>query len=195
MVLIVDEKLRMGESRRAALNNAMEKFQDAQYFLWVEPEKDGLITADSLNVMLAGLRENQTDIVVPRRKSKESMPKLQAWMESRANKRASSLQGSELEETMDLWFGPKMFNRKGAAYFANYRGSLDKWDAVIKPVIKAHGQGARISSAEVDYSYDPSQSESERDDRQMKQKRLVQYSQILAELGDEFWKNKIKEKE
>jgi hypothetical protein len=126
-----------------------------------------------------------------------SMPKLQAWIEKRANERASHIMEESQEnldklssEAFDLWFGPKIFNLEGAKFFAEYKGKLDKWDSIIKPVVLAAQAGKKISSVEVDYTYDPSQSESEKDDRNMKEKRLIQYRQILKELGDKFWEKK-----
>jgi hypothetical protein len=187
----VDPSLGMGESRREALKKALELAGPQDNFLWVEPEKSELITKESLSAMIEGLRAGQTDIVVPRRKSMASMPKFQAWIEKRANKRAGELMNEDedapTEESLDLWFGPKMFNREGANFFANYKGKLDKWDSIIKPVIDAAEAGKKISSVDVDYSYDPSQSESEEHDRVMKEKRVTQYKKILGELGDSFW--------
>lgn len=190
----VDSKLGMGESRREALKKALEMAGPQDNFLWVEPEKADLITEESLHAMIEGLRAGKTDIVVPRRKSMESMPKFQAWIEARANKRAGEImkegEDEPSEEVLDLWFGPKMFNRDGAAFFADYKGKLDKWDSIIKPVIEAAHAGKKISSVEVDYSYDPSQSESEKNDDVMKRKRIIQYTKILGELGDKFWEEK-----
>lgn len=189
---LIETTLKMGEGRRQALKQALAH-QDANYFLWVEPEKDSLVNKDSLGSMIKGLRQNQVDIVVPRRISKKSMPKFQAWIESRANKRAGRLLPSDINEPdqeLDLWFGPKMFNRDGARFFAEYQGNLDKWDSVIKPVLEAAQAGKRISSVEVDYDYDLSQSESEETNVEIKRKRLDQYTKILTELGDDFWRRK-----
>lgn len=190
--LVVNPNLGMGESRRESLRMAIKS--GVAYYLWVEPEKYDLIRSESLKIMLDGLRKDKTDIVVPRRVNKESMPKLQAWIETRANKRAKELLSGELKagEELDLWFGPKMFNRAGAEFFLNYKGKLDKWDGVVKPVVEAHKNGKRVSSVGVDYKYDSTQSLSEAEDRVIKEKRLEQYATILAEMGDSFWKNKNK---
>jgi hypothetical protein len=191
--LIVEAGVGMGKSRRDALQVAMDKYNTLYYF-WVEPEKDDLIRPESLTAMIDGLRKDETDIVVPRRSNKESMPAFQTWIENRANKKANRIMEKMPDETLDLWFGPKMFNRKGAEHFLNYKGQLDKWDSIIKPVIEAHRNGQRISSVDVCYTYDESQTSSEKEDREMKRKRIQQYTQILAELGDEFLRNKLSEK-
>jgi len=189
----IDPHLGMGESRRRGLNKAMEDVE-AQYFLWVEPEKYDLINTDDLGRMITGLKEDQTDIVVPKRSSMETLTKFQTWIESRANKRAMEIAGvneQDVKEVWDLWFGPKMFNREGAKFFQEYSGKLDKWDSIIKPVVNAYQAGKRISSVSVDYSYDTKQTEAEENDREMKKKRIIQYVSILAEMGDEFWQDKI----
>lgn len=189
--LAVDPSLKMGESRRAALKTAL-MHPETKHFPWTEPEKDALITKESLSAMIEGLRNGSTDIVVPKRASKESMTEFQAWIETRANKRADELipRTKEGNEDLDLWFGPKMFNREGARFFENYKGDLDRWDAIIKPVIEAAQAGKRVSSVDVDYKYDPSQTEHEKGNKQMMKKRVEQYKTILKELGDKFWKNK-----
>ena len=62
---------------------------------------------------------------------------------------------------------------------------------IVKPVINAFKDGKRISDVPVGYKYDLSQKESEENDYEMKKKRLIQYIKILAELGDDYWKDKI----
>lgn len=158
----------------------------------MEPEKVGLVTEDNLLNMIDVLRKNQADIVVPRRRSKDTMPRLQRWIESRANKRVKDKIADITDEELDLWFGPKMFNRAGAEYFLNYRGRLDKWDSVIKPVIEAHQGGKVVVSVPVDFEYTTEEREHEEADRELKKKRIIQYSQILAEMGDKFWQEKLK---
>ncbi len=191
--VIVESKLSMGESRRRALHEARQIYK-TPFYLWAEPEKSGLITPESLQVMISGLRGETTDIIVPARKNFESLPKFQKFMEKRANQRVRDKLMPDTE-VLDLWFGPKMFNNEGAEYFENYKGTLDKWDSIIKPVLEAHQAGKRVSTVEVDYEYDPTQKNSEEGDREMKRKRFEQYIQILAELGDSFWKEQLDQRE
>lgn len=187
---LINIRLGMGESRRAALQSAIERHQ-ADYYLWVEPEKEGLISENSLSAMIEQLRGGSADIVVPQRKSKETLPKFQAWIETWANKRASDLYKDRAEEEIyDLWFGPKIFNREGARYFLEYKGELDKWDAIIKPILEAKRDGKKIVSVPVDFHYNENQRRHEEGSKSFKQKRVDQYKQILAELGDDFWRDK-----
>lgn len=185
----IDPTLKTGESRRRALEVARNKC-DTPYFLWTEPEKTNLITEESINKMIGLLRDGQADIVVPKRRSKDSLPKLQAWTESRAAKRTAKIMGAQAEEELDLWFGPKMFNRESAKYFLDYQGKLDKWDSIIVPVINAYKDGKRVSSVIIDYVHPPEQTAGETADREIKKKRVEQYVKILAEF-DPYWKKKI----
>lgn len=192
IVVIIDSSLGMGESRRKALEIAMTQFPESNYYLWMEPEKDDLIKETSIKSMLAPLQEGQTDIVVPKRESLDSYPKFQRKIEQRANKRVSdslNIHDSEGKD-LDLWFGPKMFNREGAKYFLNYKSKLDKWDSIIAPVVEGQRDGAKIKSVDVDYKYDVIQELHEQENPSMNRKRIDQYTKILPELGDEYWANR-----
>lgn len=195
VTLRIEPKSGMGESRRQAIETAINLFTERRTdtnYLWMEPEKVGLVTEDNLQNMIDVLRKNQADIVVPCRRSKDTMPRLQRWIESRANKRVKDKIADITDEELDLWFGPKMFNRAGAEYFLNYRSKLDKWDSIIKPVIEAHRGGKVIASVPVDFEYTTEERKNEEADKELKKKRLAQYSQTLAEMGDKFWQEKLK---
>lgn len=191
-------RVTMGEGRRVGLREAM-KYASKPYFLWIEPEKTGLIEADNLEMLLRPLREGEADIVVPKRSEAgmRSLTDKQRWFESRANSRATRIMYGQDpsgkddpegfgEEVLDLWFGPKAFNRQGAEEFLNYqaRPGGDRWDAIIVPVINAFKKGLRVVSVKVDFAYDERQTKSELGNKVMFQKRLDQYKSILDELGD-----------
>ncbi len=200
VVLTTMEQGSMGDGRREALREALAF--GTPNVMWIEPEKDALVTGENIEKILVPLRKGEADIVVPKRTREgfHSLPKLQSWMEKRANKRASQLvhesSGAEeavIDQAWDLWFGPKAMNREGARYFETYKGKLDKWDAIIKPVHDAFRDGKKVASVAVDYVYDESQKENEEHNRGMKLKRIDQYVNILKELGDNFWIEKTKE--
>lgn len=182
----------MGGGRREALRLAAEEFSDPAVdhcFFWVEPEKDGLITAENLEKMTEPLRGDEIGIVVPARKEEgiDTLPDFQARIEQRANREAARSAGryiskEDIKDVWDLWFGPKMFNRKGLQYFLEYKGELDKWDSIIKPVINAYKAGIGIASVPVDYEYDESQRADEDGNRVMQEKRVFQYHKILGEI-------------
>ena len=190
--VIVEKDLNMGDSRRFALKKAMDEYPDSSYFLWMEPEKADLIKEENLVKMLKNLRSHEADIVVPRRKSTESMPHFQAWIETRANKRASGVlpprDKDDGSSEFDLWFGPKIFNREGAQYFLKDKGK--KWESIIRPVVDAAKDGMQVDQVEVDFNYPALQTDNEDDDPEFKKKRLSQYRSILKELGDPFWSEK-----
>lgn len=194
--LSVRGSLGMGESRREALRVASEELPSAtrkHFFLWVESEKDGLITIENLTKMIESLRGGDSDIVVPEREDMSSLPHFQAWIEQRANKKAMQLTDKDVKEIWDLWFGPKMFNEEGLKYFLDYKGELDKWDSIIKPVMNAYKDNKRVVSVPVSFEYDETQKDDEEKNDEFKKKRIAQYSTILAEMGDEFLKRKIDE--
>jgi hypothetical protein len=180
------EKVGMGTSRRYGFAKAMAE-ENAKYFLWTEPEKDELLTIDNVRSMLKSLKSGEADVSVPQRISKESMVPIQGWLESWANKIAARLlaarKGGQEERPLDLWFGPKIFNRKGGEEFLKYRGKLNKWDSIIAPAGNAEVAGLKVNAVDVNYSYDPSQVKNEVGNRAMDAKRWDQFLSILAELG------------
>lgn len=188
----------MGSSRRFALEQALTEAADdpEHVFMWLEPEKVGLVDPETLTKLAQPIRDGLADIVVPSRTDFSTLPKQQAWIEQRANRRANSIMRgkdpseamNDQEPTLDLWFGPKVFNQKAAPYFTGYEGKLDKWDAIIKPVLTAHQEGLQVAAVPVEFSYPSAQSELEDGNTEFQRKRLQQYGSILVELGDPFWK-------
>ncbi len=197
----------MGEDRREALRAAMrlagEKKMKQPCFLWTEPEKDNLISDENLSAMVSEINHG-SNIVVPARKEMalSTLPKNQRWFEQRANKRSleviKAVLGKKHQELLDLWFGPKMFDRIGAEYFANYNkdgNRTDLWDAVSVPVLEAIKEGKKVAGMPVDYEYSGSQRINETGElkNQFTIKRLEQYAQILKEMGDKKWINFFEE--
>ncbi len=66
----------------------MEQFPDVSNFLWLEPEKVELMRMENIDAILSPLRDGIADIVVPSRKSKNTLPPQQKAAENRANRRA-----------------------------------------------------------------------------------------------------------
>lgn len=83
--------LTMAWERRFTGKSAMEKYPEASYFLWTEPEKAGLMKPESIDAILDSMRSWDADIVVPSRKSKDTLPPQQKSAENRANRRASDI--------------------------------------------------------------------------------------------------------
>ncbi len=180
------QRVGTGTGRRYGFARAMAD-EKAKYFLWTEPEKDELLTVDNVRSMLKSLKSGEADVSVPQRISKETMVPIQGWLESWANKIAARLlaerKGGEAERPLDLWFGPKVFNRKGGEEFLKYRSKLNKWDSNIIPAVNAESVGLKVNAVDVNYSYDPSQVKDEVGNRDLDAKRWYQFISILAELG------------
>lgn len=83
--------LTMAGERRFTWKKAMEAFPDATNFLWLEPEKAELMKMENIDAILQPLRDGFADMVVPSRKSKETLPPQQRAAENRANRRASHI--------------------------------------------------------------------------------------------------------
>ena len=191
------KKNTLGSGRREALQKAkeiadQERIEDP-VFLWTEPEKDNLITEKNLLRMISGIREG-ANIVIPERGEKAwgQLPKLQHWLEQRAKKRAKNI--VEFYDKLDLWFGPEVLDKIGAGYFLDYnagKNRVDLWDALIVPVFDAMRDGIKVTSVPVDFLYNQSQIDNESDEsnREIKIKRIEQYTQILKELGDPKWQD------
>lgn len=194
--LVRSQTSAMGPKRREGLKTAMEKFPNASCFLYTEPEKPDLISASNIENMMEAL-EKGADIVVPERKGGlRNYPRLQTWMENRANKRVNKLTRPGTEK-VDMWFGPKMFNRNGALEFLEYNkdgDKLDLWDSVHVPVITADKKDKKIASVPVDFTYPEEQRAMEEGNKEFDKKRLEQYKKILAEAGDTFWQGKKNKK-
>jgi len=212
-----EKRKSMGADRRDALAEAVrlanrEKMENP-YFFWTEPEKDDLISEKNLVNIITGIRCG-SNIVVPAREEGawQNLPKNQRWFEQRANKRSLELikesSGGRHQQLLDLWFGPKMFDRVGAEFFQKYNEDgkkMDLWDATIVPVVEAIREGKAVGSVPVDYKYNETQALNE--SGELKNafivKRSEQYAQILREMGDPVWEtffqeskdelNKIKE--
>ena len=143
--------------------------------------------------MISGIREG-ANIVIPERGEKAwgQLPKLQHWLEQRAKKRAKNI--VEFDDKLDLWFGPEVLDKIGAGYFLDYnagKNRVDLWDALIVPVFDAMRDGIKVTSVPVDFLYNQSQIDNESDEsnREIKIKRIEQYTQILKELGDPKWQD------
>jgi len=195
-VLIEGKAKSMGADRREALEAAVELAEKEKIsqpiFFWTEPEKDNLISQSNLENMTNEIKQG-ANIVVPERKEEglRTLPKFQRWFEQRANKRSLELveefSGGRHQQLLDLWFGPKMFDREGVKFFREYNkdnNRIDLWDAIIVPVTEAIKAGKRVASVPVDYEY--SENQRQEDSNELK-KRLEQYSQILKEMGDRKW--------
>jgi len=196
---INDIKESMGESRRKALKKTLELAKknniDNPILLWTEPEKEGLISEENIKKMISKITDGN-NIVIPERSKKtwDQMPKIQNFLENRANKKIlgviNEISNNKFDKELDLWFGPKMFDKEGAKYFINYNNEKNKndlWDATIVPVIDAIKENKNITGIQVNFNYDKNEIDNELNERDIAKKRLEQYTQILKDVGDKTW--------
>ena len=126
----------MGGERRFTAQKAMEKYPEAQYFLWLEPEKIDLMKWESIDAILDPLKKWSADIVVPSRKSKATLPPQQRKAENRANVRALDIiNNSKMRSIKDfknqwvwVWFD---FNYAVSVYHDPYdwdKESYKDWE-------------------------------------------------------------------
>lgn len=187
-ITVIKSHVGIWEDRRNALQKAIEENPNTPYYMWVEPEKDDLISEETLRSLVLKAKENEFDIVVPKRSNESTWrPKFQEWIENRANKRVFDelkKRWIDISEILDLWFWSKLFTKAWAQYFLDYKSDLDKWDSIIKPVVDALEDGKKVWSIEVDYHYDTTQTENEshEDNREIIGKRVFQYNRILREI-------------
>ena len=142
------------------------------------------------------VREGNNIVVASREKEAwEQLPPFQRWVEQRANARANTIVENEIgvNPELDFWFAPKAFDKVGAEEFLAYnphKDRLDLWDSIMVPIIEAIKKGKKVKSVPIEFLYNKKQIDVESDEsnRDIKIKRIEQYTQILKELGDRKWK-------
>jgi hypothetical protein len=135
-------ELTMGGERRYAGKKAMEFFPQAKYFLWLEPEKAELMSEGNIDAIIAPMKSSGVDMVVPSRKSKDTLPPQQKAAENRANRRASDIveesnmntiyrfrdRYSELiMEPQDIYRIPRLYLDNNPENFQNTNAPYDLW--------------------------------------------------------------------
>lgn len=174
----------MGTSRRRGFELALEN-PATEFVLWLEPEKYDLLRPETVTKLteLARLAEaaepERAIIVVPKRRSKASYPAFQAEIETKGNREMTQLLGlSDTNEEFDFWFGPKLFNRAAAHFFTGYDG--ESWNSIFIPAALAVQGGAKLISAEIDFTYPQEQKALEEDHAdEFRAKREAQYHQVI----------------
>ncbi len=188
----------LGGGRREAFQKALE-IADVEginnpVIVWIEVEKDNFINETNLSRLQEEVK-NGTNIIIPERGEKAwaQLPEVQGFLEQRAEGRFQQILENETQgsfnKKLDIWFGPKVFNREGAKYFLEYNKEGDKtdlWDSLMVPVVEAIKKGEKVQSVEMDFLYDKGLIESD-SSREASIKRIEQYTQILAALGDKNW--------
>ncbi|MDP3685263.1 MAG: hypothetical protein Q8R32_00340 [bacterium] len=168
----------MGAGRRQALAYVKHLAAPDDAIVWMEPEKAPLV--QFLPNVCALILSGEADIVVPARTEEgfASYPRVQVLAEQCGNAIFERCTGSAL----DVWFGPRAMNHRGAEYILAYRGEYgDRWDAVFVPLLRALKNGLRVTGCTVGYAHPSEQARAEAGNVEVGiKKRLEQ----LASLGN-----------
>lgn len=171
----------MGGSRRQAFRLALAS--GAKVILWLEPEKGPLVELVRPACQL--ITNGGYDIVVPRRRTLDSLPLNQALSEALANWEMGALPGLE---GLDLMFGPRVLSRRAAELFLAYHPEdreKDKWHILFLPLLQAYRVAMKITGIAVDYVHPPAQTAAETGDADMDAKRGTQREGLVAGMREE----------
>ena len=173
--LLVDSHLNMMQSRLNAYHMACDTSRPVVN--WSEPEKEPYVK--EMHKPAKIILEGTSHLVLPKRKSLESYSEFQRGQEEIANRDWNILTGRD----DDPWFGPRTAsNAVMKKYFAAYDGKCnDQW-VIYVPVLNAIKDGLFVASIYVDYTHPQIQTSDEKDDEQMKVKRVAQYGNYVRAL-------------
>lgn len=169
----------MGAARRQAVEVALR--QKAEIIIWMEPEKAPL--ASFLPELIDQFSATQANLLIPRRRTLRSYPAYQMAKELEGNHEVASLIG---RTDLDLWFGPRVMDRRAAELFCSYGGQYgDRWESIFIPVMMSLRQGLKVVGHTIDYIHPPEQTAAE-SSPDFDQKRDDQLNSLLAAMG-QYW--------
>lgn len=176
------EKPGMGASRRQAIAAAAKLVNNNEVIIWMEPEKHTLVSEFSKIVPL--VLNGKADLVVPARRTMASYPPEQQTAEVLGNLAFFYLTGFNF----DVWFGPRVMNRRAVQYFLDYQGEYgDKWDSIFIPLLRMIKDGLHLMDFMVDYVHPQEQTQAEAN-FDFLMKRLDQLSNLVPSMGREAMK-------
>jgi hypothetical protein len=86
--------------------------------------------------------------------------------------------------SVDWTMGPVAFKTKYTNHWLEYQGEL--WDVQLVPLVRAHLQGAKVSSFEVEYHHPETMKEQEQGVALWNEKRLFQLNFLKDTVGKEM---------
>lgn len=169
----------MGGSRRQVLREALAR--GAETIVWLEPEKAPLVGL--LGPCIDMVSSSGYDLVIPMRRTLESLPTYQQRSEYWANLLLAHV---TKRYDLDLMFGPRVMSREAAELFLSYDGSAgDLWHILFLPVLRALAAGMNIGKVVVEYVHPPEQTAAEEGNEAMDAKRDQQRVAIVAAVQQE----------
>ncbi len=179
-VRVSEEKIPgMGAARRQAFREAFAL--GAKIVVYLEPEKYSFLpfVKKCVEPILTG----KADMVIPKRKSLKTLPLFQQHSEFLGNFFCEAITG----KNYDIFFGVRIFNKKAAQYFLDYRGKYgDKWDSILTPIVDAMQGKNKIVQIEIPYRYDPRQTRIEEHDIRFYKKRMEQLTSTITAIEDRW---------
>lgn len=179
----------MGPSRRECLNYVHNLNTPVES--WMEPEK--LDYVKEIEKTAIPILEGKADLVVPDRRivvnEKYFLPH---YPTSQQNEELfgddcwRELTGFDL----DMWCGPRTWNKETAKYFLNYNGEYgDTWDSIIIPVMQAILDGKEVIGVKVNYIHPKEQTKLEEGNWEYTKKRKIQLDNLYNAFTNYWNKN------
>jgi hypothetical protein len=188
-VIVVDEPIgsTMGSGRRLVMQKAFNEL-DADYVLWLEPEKTDLVK--HIPSLVKHAHNTRTDILLVGRTSLRSYPRYQQQTEGLINEAAAQICGLGGDST----FGPRLLSSQGVQPYLDHPLLLkhmeeqfahnpdinpckDLWDSIYIPAPYTLMKGdspLSIAYHHVDFTYPIEQRKTEEYDLPMAEKRYIQ---------------------
>ena len=174
----------MGEQKRKAIRVAYDTHKEI--IAWTEPEKLGYIS--EIIKTAKPILNCSVDLVVPRRKSLSSYPKVQQHIEYIGNRIWNEITGKKL----DIWFGPRTWKRDLTNYFLNYNGEYgDLWESMYIPVLDAIFDDKIVEDMAIDYINPKEQTRCEENNIEVHLKRIKQLQNISFAIKSHMDKKSI----
>jgi hypothetical protein len=179
----------MGRCRRQAANLALEN--GAQRIFYVDPEKYDLFENRESFEKISTKMDRGYVIVIPRRRSVETYPRVQREMEMVSNHTLNNIimkashtnqqiMRANREGPFDYNFGPSAWERDSARLFTEYTGEHgDRWESIFVPRWEAMKRGMLIGNVTIDYTHPVEQTASEEGDPAYTVKRKEQANALI----------------
>lgn len=170
--LVVDPSLKMGPSRRKAIDLATATGREV--VAWTEPEKVGYL--HSIWTTTRDIVEEGYALIIPIRLSLDSYP----WFQKRTELEANHLLAGVTGTYLDLMFGPRTWGAEHSHYFTQYDGRFgDQWESIFIPVVQMLAEGKKVGSVPVDYTHPLEQTRLESGNAEFDRKRELQRDQLM----------------
>jgi hypothetical protein len=181
VVLVWQKSFGMGNIRREAFAAATDRFPNAEYICWLEPEKPNLVP---WVIPMADKMESESSALgIFNRNDMASYPPEQALYYEFCRVVASQMFGFDV----DYAFGPMMMSSESVSLFLDYRGEYgDKWDSILIPRLRILKSGMKLTILPIDFQNDERMTLVESANPYFILKRLEQFNNVVPSLVTEW---------